>query len=44
MVLLHDASGHDATVEALPGIIDGFLEQGYSFHLLSEMEKPMQYR
>ena len=44
VVRLHDASGHDATVEALPGIIDGFLEQGYSFHLLSEMEKPMQYR
>lgn len=44
VVLLHDASGHKATVEALPGIIDGFLERGYSFHLLSEMETPIQYK
>ena len=43
VVLLHDAAGHSATVEALPIIIDGFIEQGYSFRLLSEMEKPMQY-
>lgn len=44
VVLLHDASGHKATVEALPDIIDGFIERGYSFRLLSEMEKPMQYK
>lgn len=44
VVLLHDASGHKATVEALPGIIDGFLERGYSFQLLSDMEVPLQYK
>ena len=44
VVLLHDASGHKATVEALPGIIDGFSERGYSFHLLSDMEVPLQYK
>ena len=43
VVLWHGAAGHSATVEALPVIIDGFIEQGYSFRLLSEMEKPMQY-
>ena len=43
VVLLHDASGHKATVEALPDIIDGFIERGYTFCLLSEMEAPMQY-
>lgn len=44
VVLLHDAAGHKATVEALPAIIDGFSERGYAFRLLSEMETPMQYK
>lgn len=43
VVLLHDSSGHKATAEALPSIIDRFSEQGYRFGKLSEMQNPIQY-
>lgn len=37
LVLLHDFIGNDNTVEALPDIIEGLIEQGYSFVTASEM-------
>ncbi|SES72909.1 polysaccharide deacetylase family protein [[Clostridium] polysaccharolyticum] len=37
LVLLHDFIGNDNTVEALPGIIEGLKEQGYTFVTASEI-------
>lgn len=37
VVLMHDTAKTDATVEALPGIIDWFAEQGYHFCTVEEM-------
>ena len=34
VMLLHDGETKDNTVEALPGIIEGFLNQGYTFKVL----------
>ncbi|WP_159887589.1 polysaccharide deacetylase [Paenibacillus puerhi] len=41
-VLLHDGAGHQATVQALPGVIAYFKEKGYSFAPLTEEVKPVQ--
>lgn len=34
-VLMHDAAGKTTTVDALPSIIDGLIQQGYSFQPLT---------
>lgn len=34
-VLMHDAAGKTTTVDALPSIIDGLIQQGYSFKALT---------
>ncbi len=41
IVLLHDGSGHDSTVEALPKIIEGLREQGYEFKALDNTVTPI---
>lgn len=38
IVLLHDSAMADKTVEALPGIIERFLQEGYSFESLQNAE------
>jgi len=35
IILMHDSNGRGTTLEALPGIIAGLREQGYSFDLMS---------
>lgn len=37
IVLLHDFYGNDQTVEALPAIIEGLMEKGYTFVTLSQL-------
>ncbi len=39
IILLHDINIADATVEALPGILEQLLEQGYCFETLEEAEE-----
>jgi len=34
IILLHDSAGMSTTLQALPGIIDGLREQGYTFDVL----------
>lgn len=43
IVLLHDGSGHEQTVQALPDIIRFYKEQGYQFASLHMDMKPMQF-
>ncbi|WP_010502474.1 polysaccharide deacetylase [Paenibacillus elgii] len=43
MVLMHDGSGHDETVKALPRIIRLFKEKGYAFASLTPEVKPVQF-
>lgn len=43
IVLLHDGAGHEETVKALPGIIAYYKELGYSFAVLDETVKPIQF-
>ena len=40
IVLMHDAAGHEATVEALPEIIRLLKEQGYSFRVVTPSTPP----
>lgn len=40
VILLHSAAIADGTVEALPRILDYYLEQGYVFHTLDEQNTP----
>jgi peptidoglycan-N-acetylglucosamine deacetylase len=42
IVLMHDSSGHDETVRALPEIIRFYKERGYKFAPLSAKVKPIQ--
>ena len=37
MVLLHDLQGNVNTVEALPTMIEGMLEQGYTFVTVEQL-------
>jgi peptidoglycan/xylan/chitin deacetylase (PgdA/CDA1 family) len=39
IVLLHDFQGNDNTVQALPGIIEGLRNQGYTFVTVSDLFK-----
>lgn len=42
-VLFHDGTGHEATFEALPRIIQYFKEKGYSFAALTTDVEPIQF-
>jgi peptidoglycan/xylan/chitin deacetylase (PgdA/CDA1 family) len=42
-VLLHDGTGHEETVKALPEIIRYYKELGYTFAPLSQQVKPLQF-
>ena len=41
IVLLHDGSGHKATADALPEILEGLLEQGYELKALDNSVSPI---
>jgi peptidoglycan/xylan/chitin deacetylase (PgdA/CDA1 family) len=43
-VLMHDSSGHEETVKALPSIIAYYKQLGYSFAALSDGVDPMQFK
>lgn len=43
VVLMHDSTGHEATVEALPEIIQYFRDKGYEFATMTEETKPVQF-
>lgn len=43
VVLMHDSAGHEASVKALPAIIDFYKQKGYSFEVLSPEQKPVQF-
>ncbi|MFD2673534.1 polysaccharide deacetylase family protein [Marinicrinis sediminis] len=43
-VLMHDAAGKQATVEALPEIIQWFKSKGYEFAALTPQVKPVMFR
>ena len=40
VILMHDASGHQATVEALPGLIKLLKSQGYTFRVVTTAIPP----
>lgn len=40
VILMHDASGHQATVEALPGLIKLLKNQGYTFRVVTTAIPP----
>jgi peptidoglycan/xylan/chitin deacetylase (PgdA/CDA1 family) len=44
VVLLHDGSGHEESVKALPEIIRYYMEKGYRFGVLDESIKPVTFR
>lgn len=44
VVLMHDGTGHQETVKALPQIIHYFKEKGYRFALLTEQTNPSQFQ
>ena len=41
LLLCHDGPGHQNTAEALPDIIEGLMEQGYSFAALDNSVAPV---
>lgn len=43
IVLLHDGIGHSNTVQALPTIIEGLIEQGYTFSALDNTVAPVLF-
>ncbi|MEK3884837.1 polysaccharide deacetylase family protein [Paenibacillus sp. PL2-23] len=43
-VLLHDSTGHEESVKALPQIIQYYKALGYSFEVLEDDVKPMQFQ
>lgn len=43
VVLMHDSSGHQTTVGALQGMIDGLREQGFTFDRLTAQTKPVLF-
>ncbi|SFM12144.1 Peptidoglycan/xylan/chitin deacetylase, PgdA/CDA1 family [Paenibacillus sp. 1_12] len=43
IVLMHDGTGHEQTVKALPEIIRMFKEKGYTFAALQPSVKPMHF-
>jgi len=43
-VLLHDGSGHEQSVKALPEIISYYKNLGYAFMPIAEQDEPMQFK
>lgn len=43
IVLMHDSSKKETTVQALPGIIQGLQKQGFSFEPLTNQVKPVHF-
>lgn len=43
IVLLHDGTGHEESVKALPEIIKFYKKHGYTFRALSPDQKPVQF-
>ncbi|GGA49874.1 polysaccharide deacetylase [Paenibacillus physcomitrellae] len=43
VLLMHDGSGHDNTVKALPQIIEYYKDKGYTFSALGPDTKPVQF-
>lgn len=43
IVLMHDSTGHEQTVKALPDIIAFYKQKGYSFEVLSPGQRPVQF-
>lgn len=44
IILMHDGAGKQATVKALPGIIEHLLEQGFQLKQLDKEVAPIQFR
>lgn len=44
VVLLHDSAGHEASVKALPAIINYYKSKGYSFAPLTDRVEPIRFR
>jgi peptidoglycan/xylan/chitin deacetylase (PgdA/CDA1 family) len=44
IVLMHDSSGHEETVKALPQIIDYYQDKGYKFDTLTSELDPVQFK
>lgn len=44
VLLMHDGSGHDESVKALPQIIAYYKNKGYQFGVLSPDEEPVQFK
>ncbi|RJE89049.1 polysaccharide deacetylase [Paenibacillus sp. 1011MAR3C5] len=43
-VLIHDSAGHGESVKALPAIIHYYKNLGYTFEILDDSVKPMQFQ
>lgn len=43
VILMHDGAGHQATIDALPDIMQSLSEQGYSFSALTVDNTPVQF-
>ena len=43
IILMHDSSAKTTTVEALPAIIEGYLEAGYSFAALTPSTRSVTF-
>ncbi|WP_053985714.1 polysaccharide deacetylase family protein [Niameybacter massiliensis] len=43
-ILMHDAAGKGTTVEALPEIVKGLREQGFSFKAITQETTPVQFK
>ena len=43
-ILMHDAAGKGTTVEALPEIVKGLREQGFSFKAITSETTPVQFK
>lgn len=43
IVLLHDGTGHEETVKALPEIIQFYKKHGYTFRMISPEQQPVQF-
>ncbi|WP_438349188.1 polysaccharide deacetylase [Paenibacillus sp. FA6] len=44
IVLMHDGSGHEETVKALPEIITYYRDKGYKFDILTPELEPVQFK
>ena len=43
VILMHDGQGHQATIDALPDIMQSLSEQGYTFEALTPDMSPVQF-